>query len=177
MSLPLFPFLFLLEKVPRRDGLAAKLTLWVFGLVFGASSNERRWQKGETKRSVFIGRHMSYHGNTLSTLSVGHHPVRRAPYEAIIDQRTFQHVSFVPLFLFPILPSLFDFPSSPYRLASPPFPSLSLHARLVPLTLIIFLSSLQPRSLRTPRSPRGNTPPVLPPTRRRTRSQDSRGWS
>ncbi|KAL7414793.1 pyridoxal phosphate-dependent transferase [Mrakia frigida] len=51
------------------------------------------WQKEETKRSVFIGRNMSYHGNTLSTLSVGHHPVRRAPYEAIIDQKTFQHVS------------------------------------------------------------------------------------
>jgi E3 ubiquitin-protein ligase TRIP12 len=36
---------------------------------------------------------MSYHGNTLSTLSVGHHPVRRAPYEGIIDQDVFQHVS------------------------------------------------------------------------------------
>lgn len=49
---------------------------------------------------MFLGRNMSYHGNTLSTLSVGHHPVRRAPYEAIIDQQTFQHVSFVPLFSF-----------------------------------------------------------------------------
>lgn len=36
---------------------------------------------------------MSYHGNTVSTLSLAYHPTRRAPYAAIMDSDHFHHVS------------------------------------------------------------------------------------
>lgn len=48
---------------------------------------------GQPQRSKFIGRHLSYHGNTLGTLSVASNPARRGPYEAILDHEHFHHVS------------------------------------------------------------------------------------
>jgi adenosylmethionine-8-amino-7-oxononanoate aminotransferase len=36
---------------------------------------------------------MSFHGNTLGTLSLAYHPIRRAPYADILDDVHFHHVS------------------------------------------------------------------------------------
>lgn len=50
----------------------------------------------ETKqpnRKYFIARQLSYHGNTLGALAVSHHPSRRGPYEAILNQDLARHVS------------------------------------------------------------------------------------
>lgn len=41
-------------------------------------------EAGQPKRSRFISRRMSYHGNTLGALSVGGHPGRRAIYEPLL---------------------------------------------------------------------------------------------
>jgi len=41
-------------------------------------------EKGAETRSHFIGRHMSYHGNTLGALAVGGHPARRALYAPML---------------------------------------------------------------------------------------------
>ncbi|KAF8579874.1 PLP-dependent transferase [Ramaria rubella] len=48
---------------------------------------------GQAQRTNFIGRQLSYHGNTLGTLSVASHAARRAPYEGILDHEHFHHVS------------------------------------------------------------------------------------
>lgn len=45
------------------------------------------------QRRNFIARHLSFHGNTLGTLSLASHAARRAPYEAILNHETFHHVS------------------------------------------------------------------------------------
>lgn len=50
-------------------------------------------ETGQLKRTNFIARSLSYHGNTLGTLSLGMHPARRAPYEPIIKQEGYHHVS------------------------------------------------------------------------------------
>lgn len=41
----------------------------------------------------FIARKLSFHGNTLGTLSLGYHPARRAPYAVNLQEQTFHHVS------------------------------------------------------------------------------------
>jgi hypothetical protein len=48
---------------------------------------------GQPQRNNFIARHLSFHGNTVATLSLGLHPARRAPYAAIMDDHHFHHVS------------------------------------------------------------------------------------
>ncbi|KAF8557697.1 hypothetical protein OG21DRAFT_1434490 [Imleria badia] len=48
---------------------------------------------GQPGRKNFIARKLSFHGNTLSTLSLAHHPARRAPYADILDNEHFHHVS------------------------------------------------------------------------------------
>ncbi|KAG1728087.1 hypothetical protein EDB19DRAFT_1897431 [Suillus lakei] len=48
---------------------------------------------GQPKRTNYIARQLSFHGNTLSTLSLAYHPGRRAPYAAILDHQNFHHVS------------------------------------------------------------------------------------
>lgn len=48
---------------------------------------------GQPKRKNYIARQLSFHGNTLSTLSLAYHPSRRAPYTAILDYQNFHHVS------------------------------------------------------------------------------------
>ncbi|KAL4078726.1 pyridoxal phosphate-dependent transferase [Scleroderma yunnanense] len=48
---------------------------------------------GQPKRKNFIARQLSFHGNTLSTLSLAYHPARRAPYADILDTEHFHHVS------------------------------------------------------------------------------------
>ncbi|TFY68826.1 hypothetical protein EVJ58_g785 [Rhodofomes roseus] len=47
----------------------------------------------QPQRTQFIARHLSYHGNSIGTLSLAHHPARRSPYEAILDHEHFHHVS------------------------------------------------------------------------------------
>jgi adenosylmethionine-8-amino-7-oxononanoate aminotransferase len=48
-------------------------------------------EKGEPKRTQFIARRMSYHGNTLGALSVGGHMQRRALYAPMLNKVT--HIS------------------------------------------------------------------------------------
>ena len=36
----------------------------------------------QPKRTRYIARHLSYHGNTLGTLGLASHPTRKAPYHA-----------------------------------------------------------------------------------------------
>lgn len=47
----------------------------------------------QPKRTNFIARKLSYHGNTVSTLSLADHNARRVPYEPILDHDHFHHVS------------------------------------------------------------------------------------
>ncbi|THH12821.1 hypothetical protein EW146_g7335 [Bondarzewia mesenterica] len=51
------------------------------------------YEQGQTQRKHFISRNLSYHGNTISALSLSGHPVRRAPYEVILNHENFHHVS------------------------------------------------------------------------------------
>ena len=51
------------------------------------------WEQGDHKRVNFIARELSFHGNSLGTLSLGHHPGRRAPYEPILSSVAFHRVS------------------------------------------------------------------------------------
>lgn len=50
------------------------------------------FEKKQPQRTNFIARQLSYHGNTFSTLALGHHPGRRVPYEDILDHDNFHHV-------------------------------------------------------------------------------------
>ncbi|KAK5174871.1 uncharacterized protein LTR77_000007 [Saxophila tyrrhenica] len=47
---------------------------------------------GQPERTKFIGRHHSYHGNTMGAMAIGFNPPRRQPFEAILS-RAFHHVS------------------------------------------------------------------------------------
>ncbi|KJA28189.1 hypothetical protein HYPSUDRAFT_34571 [Hypholoma sublateritium FD-334 SS-4] len=51
------------------------------------------FETGQPQRTNFIARQLSFHGNTVGTLSLAYHPIRRAPYAAILDDRHFHHVS------------------------------------------------------------------------------------
>ncbi|KAI0924247.1 hypothetical protein AcW2_005178 [Taiwanofungus camphoratus] len=51
------------------------------------------YETKQPQRTNFIARHLSFHGNTVGTLSLASHPTRRAPYEAILDHEHFHHVS------------------------------------------------------------------------------------
>lgn len=46
----------------------------------------------QPQRTKLIARKLSYHGNTLGSLALGHHPGRRAPYESILSSNI-THVS------------------------------------------------------------------------------------
>ncbi|KAG6906252.1 hypothetical protein DXG01_014970 [Tephrocybe rancida] len=48
---------------------------------------------GQPKRVNYIARQLSFHGNSLSTLSLAHHPTRRAAYVDFLDTTHFHHVS------------------------------------------------------------------------------------
>ncbi|KAJ8487518.1 hypothetical protein ONZ45_g14307 [Pleurotus djamor] len=50
-------------------------------------------ETGQPQRTNFIARKLSFHGNTVATLSLAFHPTRRGPYEAILDKDNFHHVS------------------------------------------------------------------------------------
>jgi adenosylmethionine-8-amino-7-oxononanoate aminotransferase len=49
-------------------------------------------EAGQPRRTRFIARRQSYHGNTLGALAAGGNAMRRAPYEPILSQ-AFSHVS------------------------------------------------------------------------------------
>ncbi|KAI9062551.1 PLP-dependent transferase [Trametes sanguinea] len=51
------------------------------------------YETGQPQRKNFIARQLSFHGNTVATLSLAYHPTRRAPYAAILDTENFHHVS------------------------------------------------------------------------------------
>ncbi|KAF8324112.1 PLP-dependent transferase [Clavulina sp. PMI_390] len=47
----------------------------------------------QPQRINYIARELSFHGNSVATLSLGHHAGRRAPYTDILNNVTFHHVS------------------------------------------------------------------------------------
>ncbi|RPD53382.1 PLP-dependent transferase [Lentinus tigrinus ALCF2SS1-7] len=51
------------------------------------------YETGQGQRVNFIARQLSFHGNTLATLSLAYHPTRRAPYAALLNTDNFHHVS------------------------------------------------------------------------------------
>ncbi|KAF9563918.1 PLP-dependent transferase [Agrocybe pediades] len=51
------------------------------------------FETNQPQRTNFIARQLSFHGNTLGTLSLAYHPTRRAPYADILDDKHFHHVS------------------------------------------------------------------------------------
>ena len=51
------------------------------------------YETGQPQRRHFIGRQLSFHGNTVATLSLAYHPTRRLPYAAILNTENFHHVS------------------------------------------------------------------------------------
>lgn len=51
------------------------------------------YETGQPQRKYYIARRLSYHGNTLATLSVAFHTARRTPYEDILNHENFHHVS------------------------------------------------------------------------------------
>lgn len=48
---------------------------------------------GEHKRVNYIARKLSFHGNSVTTLSLAYHPTRRATYVGILNTEQFHHVS------------------------------------------------------------------------------------
>lgn len=48
---------------------------------------------GQPQRTNFIARRLSYHGNSLGTLSLAFHPTRRGLYKEHLDSTHFHHVS------------------------------------------------------------------------------------
>ena len=87
---------------PERDGLAARLVeRWLpagldhMAFVSGGSESvdaairlaiHHHRNAGRPDRTKVLGRANSYHGVTLSALSVGGHTARRGPYEAVLGQ-------------------------------------------------------------------------------------------
>lgn len=51
------------------------------------------YETKQPKRTNFIARKLSYHGNTVATLTLSYHQARRTPYEDILDHEHFHHVS------------------------------------------------------------------------------------
>ena len=47
----------------------------------------------QPQRTNYIARQLSFHGNTLGTLSLAWHVGRRAPYEGVLNHENFHHVS------------------------------------------------------------------------------------
>ncbi|KAF5362577.1 hypothetical protein D9756_002252 [Leucocoprinus leucothites] len=50
-------------------------------------------ETNQPQRVNFIARELSFHGNSIGTLSLAWHPMRRKPYAAILDDQHFHHVS------------------------------------------------------------------------------------
>ncbi|KAI0319975.1 PLP-dependent transferase [Amylostereum chailletii] len=56
-------------------------------------SRQYWFEQKQPQRTNFISRNLSFHGNTVATVSLSGHPSRRAPYEAILNHDNFHHVS------------------------------------------------------------------------------------
>ncbi|KAI0287811.1 pyridoxal phosphate-dependent transferase [Russula brevipes] len=51
------------------------------------------YEQNQPQRKNFISRRLSFHGNTVTTLSLSGHPTRRTPYEDILQHENFHKVS------------------------------------------------------------------------------------
>jgi E3 ubiquitin-protein ligase TRIP12 len=51
------------------------------------------YEQKQPQRKNFISRNLSYHGNTVTTLSLSGHPARRKPYDEILQHENFHRVS------------------------------------------------------------------------------------
>lgn len=88
----------LAEQLVRSSGGAFELAGFVSGgseAMEGVIKLARQyfWETGQRQRKNFIARQLSFHGNTVATLSLAHHPARREPYAAILDEENFHHVA------------------------------------------------------------------------------------
>ncbi|KAG6821487.1 hypothetical protein H0H93_010211 [Arthromyces matolae] len=48
---------------------------------------------GQPQRKNYIARRLSFHGNSIATLSLAYHPARRGPYVDLLNKDCFHHVS------------------------------------------------------------------------------------
>ena len=51
------------------------------------------YEQNQPQRKNFISRELSYHGNTVTALSLSGHASRRAPYNDILQQEIYHKVS------------------------------------------------------------------------------------
>jgi len=74
--------------------LARQVSIRNFGLLLAIKCSFQYWhEQKQPQRKNFISRHLSYHGNTVTTLSLSGHPARRAPYNEILQHENFHRVS------------------------------------------------------------------------------------
>ena len=74
--------------------LARQVSIRNFGILLTIKCSLQYWhEQKQPQRKNFISRHLSYHGNTVTTLSLSGHPARRAPYNEILQHETFHRVS------------------------------------------------------------------------------------
>jgi adenosylmethionine-8-amino-7-oxononanoate aminotransferase len=51
------------------------------------------YEQNQPQRRNFISRELSYHGNTVTALSLSGHPARRAPFDGILQHENYHKVS------------------------------------------------------------------------------------
>jgi len=51
------------------------------------------YETQQPKRTNYIARQLSFHGNTVAILSLAYHPTRRALYQDLLNKNNFHHVS------------------------------------------------------------------------------------
>ena len=51
------------------------------------------YEQNQPQRKNFISRDLSYHGNTVTALSLSGHPSRRVPYDEILQHEIYHKVS------------------------------------------------------------------------------------
>ena len=73
--------------------LARQVSICNFGILEIECSLQYWHEQQQPQRKNFISRHLSYHGNTVTTLSLSGHPARRAPYNEILQHENFHRVS------------------------------------------------------------------------------------
>lgn len=56
-------------------------------------SSQYWYEQRQPQRKNFISRNLSYHGNTVTTLSLSGHPARRKPFDEILQHENYHRVS------------------------------------------------------------------------------------
>lgn len=75
-------------------GSSGQHRLWGLGSPLAIECSFQYWyEQKQPQRRNFISRHLSYHGNTVTTVSLSGHPARRGPYKEILQHENFHKVS------------------------------------------------------------------------------------